>query len=75
MHPSVATACNKKQLITSIDDLKELVEEFQSKNLFEEILDCHRRIRFKDSEEVVSSKVRILKIMTIFCQIIPMSYE
>ena len=75
MHPSVATACNKKQLITSIDDLKDLVEEFAAKNLFEEILECHRRMRFKDSEEVVSSKVRILQILNIFCQIIPMSYE
>ena len=75
MHPSVSTHVNQKQFINTIEDVNELVREFQGKNLYEEILIHHRRLRFKNSEEAVTSKVRILEILTIFCQIIPMSYE
>ena len=75
MHPSVSTHVNQKQFINTIEDVKELVREFEGKNLYEEILTHHKRLRFKDSEEVITSRVRIMEILTIFAQVIPMAYE
>ena len=46
MHPSVATSCNKKRKIDSQEDIQELVEEFQQKNLYESIIESHNRARF-----------------------------
>ena len=75
MHPSVATACNDLKSIHSQADVENLCDEFQSKNLYESILEHHNRSRTALSDGIISSKVRIVSVNNCFVQIVPIEWD
>lgn len=75
MHPSVPTAINEKKRIGGIKDLDELVEELGQKNLYSEILLSHNDIRTPDSNLIISSKLKIRALLTIYMFIMLEDFE
>lgn len=75
MHPNVATAVNSTRWITNIEDLDELREEFDGKNLYSDIIISHNNIQTPDGDSIISSKLRIRSILNLYMYIFLKDFE
>ena len=75
MHPSVSTAVNKKRWIHNKEDLDNLISEFYDKNLHEEIILTHNSIRTPGTDEILSSKLKIIGIPNLYIYLMLADYE
>ena len=75
MHPSVSTCVNSKKRINNIEDLNELTEELNDKNLYADIILSHNSIRTPDGDAIISSGLKIHKLLTIYMYILLDDFE
>ena len=75
MHPSVPTSLNHKKWIYDLNDVHELLQEFDSKNLHEEILLKHNSVRTNEGDNILSSGLKILNILNLYMYIMLDDFE
>ena len=75
MHPSVPTSLNHKKWIYDLKDVRELLQEFDNKNLHEEIILKHNNVRTNEGDNILSSGLRILNILNLYIYIMLDDFE
>ena len=75
MHPSVPTSLNHKKWIYDLKDVRELLQEFDNKNLHEEILLKHNSVRTNEGDKILSSGLKILNILNLYMYIMLDDFE
>ena len=75
MHPSVPTSLNHKKWIYDLNDVHELLQEFDNKNLHEEILLKHNSVRTNEGDNILSSGLKILDILNLYMYIMLDDFE
>ena len=75
MHPSVSTSLNKKRTIEGIDDLNMLLDELSQKNIYSELLMTHNDIRTPNDDSIISSKLRIERLLNLYMYILLEDFE
>ena len=75
MHPSVPTSLNHKKWIYDLNDVHELLQEFDNKNLHEEILLKHNSVRTNEGDNILSSGLKIFNILNLYMYIMLDDFE
>ena len=75
MHPSVATALNKKKRIDGKADVDELIDELGEKNIYSELILTHNAIRTPDGDSIISSALKIEQLLTVYMYILLEDFE
>ena len=75
MHPSVPTSLNHKKWIYDLKDVRELLQEFDNKNLYEEILLKHNSVRTNEGDNILSSELKILNFLNLYIYIMLDDFE
>lgn len=73
LHPSVATNFNETTVLSSLEDVDNLLSEFKQENLYEKVLSRHHLARTIDSEQsLISSNVRIERLICVWAYVDPL---